>query len=42
MRRMNLGQIVDYCIEWENQHQEAEGKPHRRKATTEDYEAFFG
>lgn len=42
MSRMQLGQIVDYCIEWENQHTEAESKPHRRKATPEDYAAFFG
>ena len=44
---MQLGQIVDYCIEVENQETRAEkkkgkGKHIRKRATQEDINAFFG
>ena len=42
---MQLGQIVDYCIEVENQSNKAEkkqSKSYRKRATQEDINAFFG
>lgn len=43
MRRMQLGAIVDYCIEYDRQ-QNAEKKKDggRRKATQADIDAYFG
>ena len=49
IRGMQLGQVVDYCIEYQNRQYEIEkqeareekrGK--RRKATQADWDAFFG
>lgn len=46
---MELGQLVDYVIEWNNIHsEEVEGgekpkeKDTKRKATQADWDAFFG
>ena len=51
IRRMEVGQIVDYVIEWNNVHSEEmdEGQNtkkkkdvHVREATQADWDAFFG
>ena len=45
MMRMQLGAIVDYCVEYENQQTRAEKEeahPSPRKATQADIDAFFG
>lgn len=45
MQRMQLGAIVDYCVEYDNQQTKAEKEeknPPRRKATQADINAFFG
>lgn len=45
MMRMQLGAIVDYCVEYDNQQKKAEKEeqdPPRRKATQADIDAFFG
>ena len=45
MRNWQLGQILDYCIEAENQRIRAEkkqSKNYKRKATQEDINAYFG
>lgn len=45
MRSMQLGQVLDYCIESLNMKTKAEKaskKPKRRKATQADIDAFFG
>lgn len=48
MRRMTLGSIVDFCIDWNDRHERAEKaakrkqKPPKRKATQADIDAFFG
>jgi hypothetical protein len=43
---MELGQLVDYCHEWDKVHsQESDGgtgRATRRKATQADIDAFFG
>lgn len=46
---MELGQIVDYCIEYNkanekeyNDAQKQESEPRVRKATQADWDAFFG
>lgn len=41
---MQLGQVLDYCIEAINARNRAEGKgtPKKRKATQADIDAFFG
>ena len=45
---MELGQLVDYIIEWNNVHCEETGgekekpKETKRKATQADWNAFFG
>lgn len=45
---MELGQLVDYVVEWNNIHsEEVEGggnkkKDTKRKATQADWDAFFG
>ena len=46
---MELGQLVDYVVEWNNVHsEEVEGydnkktKDTKRKATQADWDAFFG
>lgn len=48
MRRMEIGQVVDYCKEWNAMHKVDEKKngekkkPMRRKATQADWDAFLG
>ena len=52
LRRMELGQIVDYCIEWNKIHEEQEEgdsstsnkaeQGTKRKATQADWDALFG
>ena len=45
MKSMQLGQVLDYCIENINQQNKAESKaekPRKRKATQADIDAFFG
>ncbi len=48
MRRMTLGSVVDFCIDWNERHERAERaakqkpKPQRRRATQADIDAFFG
>ncbi len=39
IQKMTIGQVVDFCIEYNNR-QKAEPKP--RKATQADIDAFFG
>ena len=41
IERMTIGQVVDYVIEYNNRNTE-KPKPTKRKATREDYRAFFG
>ena len=42
--RMQLGQIVDYCIEYDNQRNGAGEKkaPKKHKATQAEIDAYFG
>lgn len=45
MRRMDIGQIVDYCIEFNEAHEikdEKQKADTRRAATQADWDAFFG
>lgn len=43
MKTMQLGQVVDFCIEARNARARAEGKSNRkRRATQADIDAFFG
>lgn len=46
MRRMNIGSIVDYCIENTNQRERAEKDAKKggttRRATQADWSAFLG
>lgn len=44
MRRMDIGQIVDYCIEFNEAHETKDDKRKdtRRSATQADWNAFFG
>jgi len=41
---MQLGQVVDFCIEYNNRQSEAETKkePKYRMATPEEAKAYFG
>lgn len=41
IQKMTIGQVVDFCIEYNNRNKE-EKKTNRRKATREDYRLFFG
>ena len=41
MERMTLGQVVDYCIEVDNQEHGAE-KPKTRRRTQEESNDFLG
>ena len=41
VEQMTIGQVVDFCIEYNNRNKE-EKKTDRRKATREDYRLFFG
>ena len=38
---MTIGQVVDFCIEYNNRNKEQK-KTDKRKATREDYRLFFG
>ena len=40
IEKMTIGQVVDFCIEYNNRNKEH--KTDRRKATREDYRLFFG
>lgn len=45
MKSMQLGQVLDYCIESINQQHRAEKKaerPAKRKATQAEIDAYFG
>lgn len=49
VRRMQLGQLVDFCITYNERQEEAqkraekeEAKSRKRKATQNDINAFFG
>lgn len=45
MRRLTIGSLVDYCIEYNEAHglnDNKEKKDTRRKATQGDWDAFFG
>lgn len=48
VRRMQLGEIVDYCIEYNNRQKRAEEaqeeskKPKKRYATQDEIRAYFG
>ena len=52
IRHMELGQVVDYCVEWNNVHEEQEvdsstsnkksEQGTKRKATQADWDALFG
>lgn len=43
MRRMQLGAIVDYCIEYDRQQNAGKQKDGgKRKATQADIDAYFG
>lgn len=41
MRTMTLGQVVDYCIEVDNQEHRKE-KPKTRRMTQDEINAFLG
>ena len=41
MQDMTIGQVVDFCIEYNNRNTEKK-KPKKRKATQSDIDAFFG
>lgn len=45
VRRMTLGAVVDFCIDFNQRHETAEKeeqKQKKRKATQQDINAFFG
>lgn len=51
LRKMEVGQVVDYCTEWNRIHSEdgtdedgkkKKGKVKKRKATQADWDAFLG
>lgn len=51
IRRMQIGQVVDFCIDYNRRHKAAEaedqpgkkqGRRSRRKGTQADINAFFG
>lgn len=41
IQKMTIGQVVDFCIEYNNRNKEKE-KPKSRKATRQDIRDFFG
>ena len=41
IQRMTIGQVVDFCIEY-NERQKGDDKPKRRKANQADINSFFG
>lgn len=45
LQEMEIGQIVDFCIEYNKMHEPKEDKKpkvNKRKATQADWDAFFG
>lgn len=46
VKQMDLGHIIDYCIEYNRLHDlgedDKEDKPKKRKANQRDWDAFFG
>ena len=45
IRRMSLGSVVDFCIDFNDRAESADkekDKPKKRKATQDDINAFFG
>ena len=45
IRRMQVGQVVDFCIDYNERQKRAEEqaeKPEKRKATQADIDAWFG
>lgn len=47
IKKMTIGQVLDYCIEYNNRHQQAEqqgthGRASKRKATQADINAWLG
>ena len=43
VKKMDLGRILDYCMEYNELHKvEDEKKPKARKATQADWDAFLG
>lgn len=45
IRRMQVGQVVDFCIAYNDRQkraEEQEEKPQKRKATQSEIDAFFG
>lgn len=45
MRRMSIGKIVDYIMDWndrEKRKEREEKRPRRRRATQADIDSFFG
>lgn len=45
IRRMQVGQVVDFCIDYNERQKRAEEKaekPQKRKATQTDIDAWFG
>lgn len=42
MKHMTLGQIVDYCLEYDQLHSDGQKTEGRRKATQADIDAYFG
>lgn len=41
IQKMTIGQVVDYCIEYNNRNRKKE-EPKTRKATRQDIRDFFG
>ena len=39
--KMTIGQVVDFCVEYNNRNAKKE-KPAKRKATKADFHNFFG
>lgn len=42
MRHMTLGQIVDFCLEYDEMHEGGSKANTRRRATQADIDAYFG
>lgn len=42
INKMTIGQVVDFCVEYNKRNSKEEEKPKARKATQADIDAFFG